>query len=144
MYEEIILYSKSDTASATDTDNVTEDNKTEVKEDNNTVVVDIDYKQIEIAYYNALKQIELEKANREALEKAISEENTDVVDFATGSDARLYTVSTSDAPTSSAQQTTAYLLDLRNICLIFLLSYFVITAYTKLKNTLTKYYGGSD
>lgn len=147
MYEEIILFDESTKTDSINTDSDSKDIQEEIKESNkedSKVVVDIDYKQIEIAYYNALKQIELEKANREALEKATQQEKSDVVQFASSTDARLYTTKLADAPASSAQQQVAYLLDIRNILLIFLLSYFVINAYTKLKNTLSKYYGGAD
>lgn len=143
MNEKIILYYKPYKASATDSDSVSKDNKEEVTTEK---TIDIDYKQIEDAYYNALKRVETEKANREALEKAMTEEveETDLVQFASSTDARLYTATTVAAPASSAQQQVAYLLDIRNILLIFLLSYFVINVYTKLKNTLSKYYGGND
>lgn len=147
MYEEIILCDESTKTDSTNTDSNGKDIQEEIKEsskEDSKVVVDIDYKQIEIAYYNALKQIELEKANREALEKATQQEQSDVVQFASSTDARLYTSQFVDAPASSAQQQVAYLLDTRNILLIFLLSYFVINAYTKLKNTLSKYYGGNE
>lgn len=135
-YEENILF---DGYTKTSTPNDPEPTSTPDK-------VDIDYKQIEEAYYNALKRVEIEKANREALEKAMAEdvEETDLVQFASSTDARLYTATTVAAPASSAQQLVAYLLDVRNILLIFLLSYFVINIYTKLKNTLSKYYGGND
>lgn len=62
--------------------------------------------------------------------------------FASSTDANLYTVQTVDAPETLAEQVGAYTLDIRNILLLFLLIYLIITLYSKLKNTLIKFYGG--
>ena len=52
--------------------------------------------------------------------RSVSSSNDDLLDFSSSTDAKLYTVGVvGDAPTSSAQQTTLYLLDTRNILLIF-------------------------
>lgn len=64
---------------------------------------------------------------------------SDTLEFSTSTDSKLYTVETVGAPSSVAQQELAYLLDIRNILLLFLLIYFVITMYSKLKNTLISY-----
>lgn len=94
----------------------------------------IDYDQIEDAFYNALYRLDQEQQNRAALS------DSDLVEFATGTDARLLTGSTSAAPTSSAQQSAAYLLDIRNVLVLFLFIWFLVTVYSKIKNLLTNYY----
>lgn len=64
----------------------------------------------------------------------------DALEFSTSTDAKLYTVGVvGSAPTSSAQQTTTYLLDTRNILLIFALSWLCITLYSKIKNLIINY-----
>lgn len=66
-------------------------------------------------------------------------ESTDSLEFSTSTDSRLYTVETVGSPSSVAEQELAYLLDIRNILLLFLLIYFIITMYSKLKHTLISY-----
>ena len=138
MNEKNILLRDVDKATVTDSSSDSEIGKEEIKDNN--VTVEIDYKQIEDCYYNALKRVEQEKADKEALRNMTKSEQIDVVDFATSTDAKLYTVTTAAAPVSSAQQSVAYLLDIRNILLIFLFAYFLINVYSKLKYTLSKYY----
>lgn len=64
------------------------------------------------------------------------------VEWASDTDSRLYTGSLTVAPTSSAQQSAAYLLDIRNVLLIFLLGWFILTVYSKIKNLFINYFGG--
>lgn len=63
-----------------------------------------------------------------------------VVEFSSDTDATLYTVETVGSPTSVAEQEVAILLDCRNILLIFLFVYFIVSMYGKLKSTLMNYY----
>lgn len=104
-----------------------------------TDAVEIDYQKLEDSYYNALKRYELEKSFQESLSKGNNVEDTDLVDFSSDTDATLYTVGVDAVPTTCAQQSTAFLLDIRNILLIFLLTYFCLTIYSKLKTTLINY-----
>lgn len=107
--------------------------------DSNTT--EIDYKEIEECFYRALSRVEQDRSDKEALKRALNTDS-DMLTFATGTDAQLYTVVAE--PTSSAQQTTAYLLDIRNFLIIFLFAWFIFTSYSKLKNTLKSYTGGKD
>lgn len=97
----------------------------------------IDYEEIENAFYNALVEF---NESQEADSVSSNSLNSDVLEFASSTDSKLYTVR-SDAPlTSIEEQQTAYLLDVRNILLIFLFSYFLLTVYFKLKVMIKKYY----
>ena len=66
--------------------------------------------------------------------------SSSVVEFSSDTDATLYTVATVEEPSSVAEQETAILLECRNILLIFLFVYFIVTMYGKLKSTLINYY----
>ena len=96
----------------------------------------IDYEQIEQAIINALN----EKDNKKNIDSV--SEIDDYVEFASGTDAKLYTVETAVAPTTSAQQTTAILLDIRNLVLLFFLTYVTLTFYRMLKTTINSFMGG--
>lgn len=64
----------------------------------------------------------------------------DALQYASSTDAKLYTVTVAgDGATSSPQQATAYLLELRNLFLIFVLCWFAITCYSKIKNLIINY-----
>lgn len=64
----------------------------------------------------------------------------DALEFASSTDSKLYTVEVvGSAPTSSAQQTTSYILDTRNILLIFALCWVCVTLYSKIKNLVINY-----
>lgn len=127
MYDENILLFDRDIEKSTPTDSSDSENSFEV-----------DYDQIEKAMYNALKRLDSENKVQEAAK--ISDQDNDVVEFSSRTDARMLTGSVVDAPTSSAQQQTTYLLDIRNILLLFLFIYFLVTIYSKLKNLLINYY----
>lgn len=127
MYDENILLFDRDIQKSSPTDSSDSENSFEV-----------DYDQIEKAMYNALKRLDNENKIQEASKS--SDLDTDVVEFSSGTDARMLTGSVVDAPTSSAQQQTTYLLDIRNILLLFLFIYFLVTIYSKLKNLLINYY----
>lgn len=121
-------------------DNVLLNDDSEESSNNSENIIEIDYQELEDAYYRALKRVETEKANREALEQALVEEDSDLVEFTSETDARFYSVGVVAPPTSSAEQRTAYLLDIRNILIIILFAWFLTTVYSKLKNLLMKYY----
>lgn len=127
MYDENILLFDWDFEKSSPTDSSDSQNSFEV-----------DYDQIEKAMYNALKRLDTENKLQEAVKS--SDQDSDVVEFSSSTDARMLTGSVVDAPTSSAQQQTTYLLDIRNILLLFLFIYFLITIYSKLKNLLINYY----
>lgn len=95
----------------------------------------IDYERIEQAIIKALEEKESKKYDSIA-------ETDDCVEFATGTDSKLYTVETTVAPTTSAQQTTALLLDIRNLVLLFFLTYVTLTFYRMLKTTINSFMGG--
>lgn len=126
MYENILLFDR-DNEKSSPTDSSDSQNSFEV-----------DYDQIEKAMYNALKRLDTENKFQEAVKS--SDSDNDVVEFSSSTDARMLTGSVVDAPTSSAQQQTTYLLDIRNILLLFLFIYFLVTIYSKLKNLLINYY----
>lgn len=133
MYENIILFDLDNEESIDDFSESVEDDE----------IIEIDYQKIEDAFYNALKQNQLDLDNKEALKKSIEDE-TDFVEFSSVTDARMLTGSVEAAPTSSAQQSTVYLLDIRNVLIIFLFIYFLINIYSKIKNTFINYYGGKE
>ena len=94
------------------------------------------YDTIYYATYNALD--DYYKFNDVSKDISIAS-GSDALQYATSTDARLYTVSVASAPTSSAQATEAYLLDTRNILIIFALAWFSITLYSKIKNLIINY-----
>lgn len=112
----------------------------EISSESTSQPIEIDYEKIEQAYYNALSKIEQEKADKAAMKKAVSEDNT--LEFSSATDAKLYTVGLVAPSTSVDEQQTAYILDIRNILLIFLLVYFCISIYGKLKTSLSNFYRG--
>lgn len=63
-----------------------------------------------------------------------------VIEFSTDTDATMYTVWTETPPASSAAQSTVYLLEIRNILLIFLLGYFCLVFYSKIKNLFINFF----
>lgn len=66
----------------------------------------------------------------------------DVVDFATDTDAKLYTVQTDGSLNSVNEQAVAYLLDIRNIFIIALLFFLVFQFVYKIGRTLISYTKG--
>lgn len=110
----------------------------------NTDAVEIDYQKIEDSMYNsfskALKEYNTQSSDNTKLSVSPSV-STDYVEFATSTDSKLYTCELSEGHASSvAVQEVAYLLDIRNILLIFLFIYFIFSMYGKLKSTLINYY----
>lgn len=70
------------------------------------------------------------------------ENNSDVMFFGTETDARLYTIEETVAPSSAEQQTLLYTLDTRNILLIFVLAWFVVYLLRMLLKTASKFMKG--
>ncbi len=105
----------------------------------------IDYDKLEDTFYDALQRIEEDKKVQEQIEKdkqalkSINENNSDLLEFSSSTDANLYTVNTVAEPTTSTQQQTAYILDIRNILLILLLFYFAFSIYSKIKTTMINF-----
>lgn len=105
----------------------------------------IDYDKLEDTFYDALQRIEEDKKVQEQIEKdkqalkSINENNSDLLEFSSSTDANLYTVETVVAPTTSEQQQLAYILDIRNILLILLLFYFAFSIYSKIKTTMINF-----
>lgn len=97
--------------------------------------IEIDYQRIEDSFYNALQ-----KSKQVQAEPSID----DYVEFSSATDSAYYTVGVSALPTTSAEQNTIYLLDVRNILLLFLFTYFIFNTYRMLKNTLISYLGGKN
>lgn len=59
------------------------------------------------------------------------------VEFTSDTDSHLYTVGVeNDTPLTSAEQSAVYLLEIRNLLLIFLCIFVLFTIYSKLKNTI--------
>lgn len=65
--------------------------------------------------------------------------NNDAVAFGTSTDSRLYTLSTSAPVSSATGQSAVYLLEIRNIVLIFCLLWFVVYVVSMLKRTSKKF-----
>lgn len=64
------------------------------------------------------------------------------VEYASSTDSQLYTVQVVNTdPLTTAEQSAVYLLEIRNILLIFLLCWLVLSLYSKIKNTFTNYFG---
>ena len=110
-----------------------------MNEDSHTITdaQEIDYQEIEKAVYRALSNYK--ENNIQA-----STSDSDLVEFNTSTDARLFTVGTAAPPTSSAEQTTIILYDIRNIIFLFLSVYLVITVYSRIKNAVLHLYKKGD
>ena len=65
---------------------------------------------------------------------------SDAVIYDDDTDVTTYVSSPTDAPTSSAQQSAIWLLEIRNILLIFVLGYFCLIFYSKIKNTFLNFF----
>lgn len=94
------------------------------------------------AYYDALEDFYNEHQlnfNNNTYNNYNTATPSEPLEYATSTDARLYTVEVASAPTSSVQATEAYLLDTRNILIIFALTWLVVTLYSKVKNLMINY-----
>ena len=92
--------------------------------------IEVDYQKIEDAFYNALYRVESEKLNDSGQvlveQQFISDSNYPLVEFATPTDSSLMTCKVEAPPTSCVEQSTSYLLDIRNILFLFLSVYFIL------------------
>lgn len=108
----------------------------------------IDYDKLGDTIYNNTYQALTDYYNNNPLKNNISDNNVrslgseTPLTFASSTDATLYTVETVGAVSSVAEQTTALTLEIRNLLLIFILCWLIITIYSKLKNTLINYLRG--
>lgn len=57
-----------------------------------------------------------------------------LLEFGSETDAHMYTLTAE--PQTCAQQSTMYLLEIRNLLLIFILGYFILTLFYRFKNTI--------
>lgn len=87
------------------------------------------------AYYNA-------NVDLSSVTDAIYEGQISSVDFASSTDTRLYTVTTSSAVGSADAQEVALMLEIRNLILIFMLIWFVVLIIRMIKNTTMKFTKG--
>lgn len=65
--------------------------------------------------------------------------NNDAVQFGTSTDSRLYTVSTSEPVSSATGQSAVYLMEIRNIVLIFCCLWFVVYIVSMLKRVSKRF-----
>lgn len=64
------------------------------------------------------------------------------VEYSSETDANLYTVQVVNGePLTTAEQSAVYLLEIRNLILIFVLCYVVLNLYSKIKNTFVNFFG---
>lgn len=127
MYDEKFILYIGDNEKSTPTDSTNSEDSFE-----------IDYSEIEKSMYNALRRLENERQVQE-MSKAINEDS-DLVEFSSSTDAEMFTGSSVAAADSTAQQQTIYLLDIRNILTLFLLIYFILNVYSRIKNSLSSYF----
>lgn len=97
------------------------------------------YESVYEAVYNALTDYSSDSStNTKSLSKVSeSKENeitNDMLEFGTETDATMYTLSAE--PQTCAQQSTMYLLEIRNLLLIFILGYFILTLFYRFKNSI--------
>lgn len=133
MYEENILFDEYSDVEGTATDT-----------DASSVDYEILGDTIYVNTYNAMSDYYSEHPellrSSGLLSTSSNVDTSSVVEFSSDTDATLYTVETVEQPSSVAEQETAILLECRNILLIFLFVYFIVTMYGKLKSTLINYY----
>lgn len=65
---------------------------------------------------------------------------SDAVTYDEDTDTTTYVSMPTAAPTSSAQQSAVWLLEIRNILLIFVLGYFCLIFYSKIKNVFLNFF----
>ena len=127
--------------------NVKGDNSDDSNVATDTDANSIDYEKLEDSFYNALDKYYKDNKNENISAAATKSSNnmnafdlSGTVAFASSTDAKYYTCQYVDSPGSVAEQELGYILDIRNILLIFLFVYFIISIYGKLKSTLINYY----
>ena len=103
-----------------------------------SVRYEIDYEEIENAFYRALNRVNEDNTSQEGVISEVV--YSDLVQFHTSTDAELMTCKVEVPLTSCAEQSTAYLLDIRNILFLFLSIYFIFTSYSKIKSSILHLY----
>lgn len=96
---------------------------------------------MEQCFYNALDKYYTDNSiiYNNVVTSNLASEN-DALEYASSTDSKLYTVQVAgDGATSSPQQATAYLLEIRNLILILIFVWLVVTIYSKIKNLIINY-----
>lgn len=97
---------------------------------------------MEQCFYNALDKYFSDNPiiiNNNNIDSSLASSN-DALEFATSTDSKLYTVQVAgNGATSSPQQATAYILEIRNLLIIFMFCWLAITIYSKVKNLIINY-----
>ena len=116
-----------DEASSTDADQV--------------IDYDLIYEKTYDAYYNAMEDYFNDHQNlfNNNYNSYTSASPSEPLEYASSTDAKLYTVEVASAATSSQQATEAYILDTRNILIIFACVWLAVTLYSKIKNLMINY-----
>lgn len=66
--------------------------------------------------------------------------DADMMEYDVDTDTTCYVSTPINEPTSSAQQSAQWLLEIRNILIIFVLGYFALIFYSKIKNTFLNFF----
>ena len=106
----------------------------EFTENTPTDATPTDYESVYDAVYNALSDYSNDSAssNRSIVETSATD--SDLIEFSSTTDATMYTVSAD--PLTCGQQSAVYLLEIRNLLLIFILGYFILNLFYRFKNTV--------
>ena len=104
----------------------------EYSESTPTDATENDYESVYEAVYNALLDYNTDSSSN--TRSVATQSDSDMIEFATSTDATMYTVSAD--PLTCGQQSAMYLLEIRNLLLIFILGYFVLNLFYRFKNTV--------
>ena len=103
---------------------------------------DLIYNTCYAAFYDAMEDF----SNEHSIDFNNSSNNSynfaspcEPLEYSSTTDAKLYTVEVASAATSSQQATEAYILDTRNILIIFACVWLCVTLYSKIKNLILNY-----
>lgn len=115
--------------------------------DNTSTLTDAEeeQKQLEESIYNAIDKYYTDNPRDytisvDSSRYVIDSTENDALEFASSTDSTLYTVTVAGGgATSSPQQATALLLEIRNLILIFMFAWICITLYSKIKNLMINY-----
>ena len=111
--------------------------------ENATRVIVDNFPQVQNVRVNNLNSIDYSSIT-DAIEESerAEDSNNDLVEFASSTDSRLYTATVESSLGSTSEQTVAYILDIRNILLLFLLIWFSIYLINMIKKTVIKFMKG--
>ena len=106
----------------------------EFTENTPTDATPTDYDSVYDAVYDALTDYsaDISSSNRSIIETSATD--SDMIEFSSSTDATMYTVSAE--PLTCAQQSAVYLLEIRNLLLIFILGYFILNLFYRFKNSI--------